>query len=121
MGADANGEGVAALLSCSEILRGGSGGGFPMPAWPRRDMNSKSAGITGFLFGFILCLRYKRAAVAPQSALRANRHRSSVVLGKTKPREHLVVQRRRIPQNRDRYRLSQLDPLHSIRPVMHSC
>src|SRR5215472_17352095 len=91
--------------------RGGSGGGFPMPVWPRRDMDSKAASITGFLFGFIPRLRYKKAAVARQSALRANRHRSPVVLRKTKPREDLVVQVDRIPQNRDRYRLSQLDPL----------
>src|SRR5215472_1894038 len=118
MGADANGKGVAAFLSCSERLRGGSEAGSRCRSDPRRDMDSRAARITGFLFGFIPRLRYKKAAVAPQSALRANRHRSPVVLRKTKPWEHLVVQRRRIPQNRDRYRLSQLDPLHSIRPVM---
>src|SRR5579859_1763188 len=52
------------------------------------------------------------------SIVRTNCYRSPVVLRKTKARECLVVQGRRIPQNRDRYRLSQLYPFDSIRSVM---
>src|SRR5215472_16425684 len=45
--------------------------------------------------------------------VRTDGYWSPVVLRKTKALEFLVVQGRRIPQNRDRDRLSELDPLHS--------
>ena len=75
MGADANGEGVAALLSCSERLRGGSEAGSrcrlgPAEIWIARPRGSLDLYSVSFL-----------VSDTREGRLRLNQHSGQIVTG----------------------------------------